>query len=572
MKQLRSIRSILVLAFTLSLVIPVLVMMLYAHFITGRALANQALERELHDVTLQAQHIEQSLSHIREDAAYLVRLRSLQQFQNGSTTIHDIEQDFIVFANAKPMMQRLLYLHNNSIAIGIDNSSTTPRLIDTDVMRSLAYQEFLQSYRILDAGEFAVSFDIVWDKPVLRYSMGVEDGVLVIEVLASWVLRNMPGIEANSIWAILHNSGQHLLFPLPDESYPSAIPATDAAISPYLESFRLSDAGTIKAEKNSFIYSRIFPTGNHDDYWLLYKQMPQSELYAVVNDFYRTSTLILLIAMIASLALSGFIAGQFIRPLMALQRKVADFAEGKPFNNLVKPLKITELNELHESFHGMVQQLTNERTQKRHLIKQLISAQEDERKRIAYDLHDGLIQQLVVAKMYTSMQKNDANEAQLANLKQSEDALSTAIVEGRRIIEGLHPTVLDDLGLVDAITEIANQEAIRYGWELDLQLETLPRDPDKTISITVFRIVQEALNNAGKHAKAKHVAIYLSNGDAVRLSIQDDGIGFDSEAEQFSSGFGIGTMRERAMSLSGLCRVESQLEQGTRVTVHLPYE
>jgi len=571
MKRLTGIRSILVLAFTLSLLIPLIVMLLYAHFITAQALATQALERHSHEVTLQAQHIEQSLAHIRDDAAYLLRLRSIRQVQTGTGTINDVEQDFTVFAIANPMIQRLLYT-GDGITIGIDNSSVTPRLIDADVLTNADYQSFLGQYAALETGQIVVSFDLVWDMPVVRYALPHDDGVLVIEVLASWVLRNMPGVEANSIWAIINRNGQHLLFPLPDEYYDNAIPATDDALSPYLSDFQSTESGTIAAGRNSFIYSRIYPTNDHQHYWLLYQQVPRSELYAVVNDFYRSGAIILIVAVIAALMISGFIAGQIIRPLTALQRKVRDFAAGQTFDTSAKPLQLTELNDLHQSFYSMATQLDSERQQKRQLIKQLISAQEDERKRIAYDLHDGLIQQLVVAKMYTSMLKNDAPESQLENVEHSEEALTHAIVEGRRIIDGLHPTILDDLGLVDAIAELANQQAKRYGWTLDLDLDNLPEEPDMTVSITIFRIVQEALNNVGKHANAKTVSISLNNGDSVKLCITDDGKGFDTSRGKWNGGIGIGTMRERAVTLSGTCKIESAVGQGTTVTINLPYE
>lgn len=571
MKRITGIRSILVLAFTLSLLIPLLVILLYAHFITAQALASQALERQSHEVTLQAQHIEQSLAHIRDDAAYLLRLRSMRQMQTGTGTIHDVEQDLIVFATANPMIQRLLYTDEN-IRSGIDNSSNTPRLIDSDVLHNANYESFLAQYIPFESGQIVLSFDLVWDVPVVRYTLAHDDGVLVIEVLASWVLRNMPGVEANSVWAIINSSGQHLLFPLPDENYDGAIPATDDALSPYLLEFQTAESGTFVAEHNSFIYSRIHPTRNQQHYWLLYQQVPRSELYAVVNDFYRSGMIILIIAVITASGISGFIASQIIRPLLELQRKVHDFAAGQAIDSSPKSLQITELNELHQSFYRMATQLESEQKQKRQLIKQLISAQEDERKRIAYDLHDGLIQQLVVAKMYTSMLKNSTEGTQLENVEHSEEALRYAIVEGRRIIEGLHPTILDDLGLVDALAELANQQAERYGWRLNLDLNNLPQEPDMTLSITIFRIVQEALNNVGKHAGAKTVSISLNNGNSIKLCIKDDGKGFEPSKGKWNGGIGIGTMRERAVTLGGACTIESHPGAGTGVMIELPYE
>jgi signal transduction histidine kinase len=572
MKRFTSIRFLLMLAFGLSLLIPVVVILLYGHLITSRVLANRALERQQHIVTLQAQHIEQSLEQVREDERYLVSLRSFRRMQTDATAIAEAEQDLIVFAAANPMYFRMLYISADNPSIGIDNSTSTPRIIATDVMQSPPYQDYLEQLSSLQTTQLAVAFDIVWDVPVLRYSLRLDNGVLVMEVLASWVLRNMPGVEANAIWAILNSNGHHLLFPLDSESFADAIPATDAAVQAYLPYFQSSENSAFNAQANTFIYSRIYPTNDRQSYWLLYRQIPQSELYAAVNDFYRTSFGILVGATLIVLGLGMFMGEQIIRPLLALQRQVGDFARGLPLSTAPKSLRLTELNELQQSFHNMAGQLENERRQNRTLIKKLISAQEDERKRIAYDLHDGLIQQLVGAKMYLAMLKTNGDEAHAANIEHGEQALTQAIIEGRRMIEGLHPTILDDLGLVDAIAEHAQQQAKLYDWTLDLQLETLPYTPDKTVAVTIFRIVQEALNNVAKHASASRVRIHLSNGNKVHLSIEDNGTGFDTQQTNGRNSLGLSTMQERATLLSGTCRIESTLDKGTTVTIELPYE
>lgn len=570
MKRLTSIRSVLISAFTLSLLLPVLAMMLYAHLITGRVLANRALERQQHEVTLQAQHIEQSLNQIRIDASYLANLPSLQRAQSDVANIGEFEQDLLVFSRAEPMILRLLYQVDESLTLGIDNSTPTPRIIDSDVMLGPEYQAFFAQYNGMNSSQFAVSFDFLWDVPVLRYSLRFDNGTLIIDVLASWVLRNMPGIEENSLWAILNQNGHHILFPLRTEDYSGAIPATDAAIAQYLNQFHESESSAFDAESNTYIYSWIYPTNDRSTYWLLYRQMPQSALYGEVNDFYRTGIIVLILAIFVALGLGALISRQIIQPLIELKRKVSHFAQGLPVIKTDHPLRLSELNELHQSFYQMAEQLEDERKQKRDLIKKLINAQEDERKRIAYDLHDGLIQQLVVAKMYLAMLREAGNEN--SELNKSEEALKQAVIEGRRMIEGLHPTVLDDLGLVDAIAEIAHQQAERFGWTLDLQLETLPYTPDKTVSISTFRIVQEALNNIGKHAQADHVAIRLSNGDNVKLKIEDNGIGFDVDDVNQRAGLGIGTMRERAGSLNGCCLISSTPNKGTTILLELPYK
>ena len=572
MKRFASIRFILILAFTLSLLIPIVAMMLYGSLITSRVITNRALERRQHEVTLQAQHIQQSLEHVRDDGRYLASLRTFRHMQTDNSAMLEAEQDFIVFAAANPMYFRILYLSDSGTSFGVDNSNPTPRIMADDVMQTEPYQLDYQQFSSMQVTQVAMSFDLVWDTPVLRYRLRVDNGILILDVLASWVLRNMPGVEANNIWAILHSNGQHLLFPMRSETFADAIPATDTALNPYLADFQSGESGTFNTEKSTFIYSRVYPTSDTNSYWLLYRQIPQSEIFAAVDGFYRTSLVVIGIAVVTAFGLAVFIGGQIIRPLIDLKRKARDFANGLPVAAPQKTWRLTELSELHSSFHDMADQLENERQANRRLIKQLISAQEDERKRVAYDLHDGLIQQLVGAKMYISMLKSECDKSQLAMIESSEQTVTQAIVEGRRMIEGLHPTILDDLGLVDALAELGQQEAKRYGWQLNLQLETLPYTPDKTVAVTIFRIVQEALNNVGKHAQASHVTISLSNGDIVRLSIEDDGCGFNPETLVERAGIGLGAMRERAGLLGGTCKITSTPDRGTKVMIELPYD
>lgn len=568
MRRFTSIRSILLLSFTLCLLLPSLIIFVYAQSVTGNALAEQAINQQIHEVTLQAQHIEQGLTQIREDAAYLSQLRSLRLRQHDGTLTDALEQDLAIFATTKPMIQRLLLTRYDQ-SIGLDNSSATPRTIDADVLSSEAYYALLQPYLSLATGEVSISFELVWDTPVLRYVLGLDDGIIMLDVQAAWVLRNMPDVEANRIWAIINQQGHHLLFPLPDEAYTGALVASDEALAPYVPQFE-ADSGAIEAASNILIYSHIRPAGRNNTYWSLYQQMPRADLDAVVNDFYRSSAIILLIAIVVTAIISLTIARQIVQPVRELQQKVRNFARSERVTKASKRVRIAELRDLHESFYLMATQLASERQQKRQLIKQLINAQEDERKRIAYDLHDGLIQQLVVARMYTAMIKDAPRDAAAETIQESEQALKTAIVEGRRIIEGLHPTTLDDLGLVDAIDEMVHQQALRYDWQLNLALEPLSRELDKTITITLFRIIQEALNNIAKHADANRVQVQLRIDAGIHLLVEDDGKGFDTQASNFSMGFGIGTMCERASTLGGTCHIASQPALGTSITVFIP--
>jgi len=148
------------------------------------------------------------------------------------------------------------------------------------------------------------------------------------------------------------------------------------------------------------------------------------------------------------------------------------------------------------------------------------------------------------------------------------DELRGAIADIRRLVYDLRPPALDDLGLVEALRQLAE----RYGSEggnLHVQVEApevllqLPA----AVEVAVYRIAQEALTNVVRHARAKTCIVRLVVKDDVILEIVDDGVGIPKER---SAGVGLSSMRERASELGGTCVVESTPEGGTRVLVRLP--
>ncbi len=210
------------------------------------------------------------------------------------------------------------------------------------------------------------------------------------------------------------------------------------------------------------------------------------------------------------------------------------------------------------------------------LVENLITAQEEERKLVAYDLHDGLIQYLVGARLhlrnFTRLRERDPASAESA-LETGMAQLAEAIGESRRVIEGLRPSLLDDLGLEAAIRELAHEMAGREGWQLELHLQPIDRPVPPAVEITAFRIMQEALTNVGKHARAKRVSVRLAFEDGNLVGeVRDWGRGFAGEGEiaaRQQRCVGLVGMQERARLVGGECRVWSQAGAGTRVTLRL---
>jgi signal transduction histidine kinase len=212
------------------------------------------------------------------------------------------------------------------------------------------------------------------------------------------------------------------------------------------------------------------------------------------------------------------------------------------------------------------------------LIRRLLSAQEDERKRIARELHDeagqslaGLMLELEAARLENA-RGLPVTQDTLARLRR----LAARTVEAvRGLIYDLRPAVLDDLGLVPALRWYTQTQVASRGLEVSLSERLGSERLDPALETTVFRIAQEALWNAVKHARASRVDVELSRtGDRLMLRIRDDGRGLaagDAPPERRGRvGVGLGGMVERAAALGGTVRIASRPEGGTEVTAEFP--
>lgn len=194
-----------------------------------------------------------------------------------------------------------------------------------------------------------------------------------------------------------------------------------------------------------------------------------------------------------------------------------------------------------------------------------IELQELDRRRIAADIHDGISQRLVSAWYYLRAARSSVDSSPIiAELAATESLLSDALEEARRAVVGLRPVVLDDLGLTAGLTSLAGS----LGTDADVDIDLDECRLATHIETALYRIAQEALQNVAKHAQASRVVIKLRDtDDRVRLSIEDDGVGFDRSRSGSPMSFGIDGMRERAVLLGADLEVSSRVGAGTSVVV-----
>lgn len=213
----------------------------------------------------------------------------------------------------------------------------------------------------------------------------------------------------------------------------------------------------------------------------------------------------------------------------------------------------------------------------RRLSARVLTIQENERRRIATDLHDGLGQSLTLIRLQLEecsalLAANKIVKAE-ESLQQLKHKVQHAFGELRHIAMDLRPSTLDDLGIIATLSWFFRElENACCGIKIEKNLMAQERNIPVSIKTPIFRILQEATNNIVKHAKADHIRVSLRHADdTIQLSIEDNGQGFDlSETSSYRScrkGIGLESMRERANASGGTYRIDSAISHGTRISV-----
>lgn len=304
-----------------------------------------------------------------------------------------------------------------------------------------------------------------------------------------------------------------------------------------------------------------------------------------------SSSLFYLIPVLLVTRVVGFYPGIVAAMAAALMWLAADLNAGLAFTHLVTPywnaamrlgtfLVAVSLVAAMRSLNEHLEERVIERTaaleaqmqEKRELEKTILEISDNERARIGQDLHDGLCQQLVSAAFSANMlQTNLGNDHQPENphVTRIADMIDDAITQARNLARGLYPVRLETEGLEMALRELAATMSRRF--EIDCTVDC----PDPITSciastdIHLYRIAQEAVINAAKHAEARHIVISLASPDGrVRLTVTDDGIGIGSHPKN-PDGMGLRIMEYRARMIGATFRVANHSPCGTAVTCEI---
>jgi signal transduction histidine kinase len=232
-----------------------------------------------------------------------------------------------------------------------------------------------------------------------------------------------------------------------------------------------------------------------------------------------------------------------------------------------------EVLRIGSMFNLLLDGLASDRTRLRALAAEVIAAGDRERAALARELHDSTAQHLAALQLQLAAAAREASDPMLAErLRGARDAAQSTLEEVRVLSHSVHPAVLDDLGLDAALRRLAREASHGNGVDIDVDAETGSEPLPPNVATVLYRVAQEAVRNATRHAAPRHVRINLLRGpDTITLEVHDDGRGFDLEAaERRRSGMGLLSMRERTALIDGIVEIKTTAGGGTTVVATVP--
>jgi two-component system sensor histidine kinase UhpB len=283
------------------------------------------------------------------------------------------------------------------------------------------------------------------------------------------------------------------------------------------------------------------------------------------------------LATLVSVAINFAVLKAALQPLEVLNRVVGEVRQGN-LEVRVPDVLFTDpvLDDLNETLNEILDALQAHRAHLQALSAQVLQAQEDERKRIARELHDETAQVLTTLLIGLKMLARARSQAELqARLSEMRELTAHALEAVRDMALELRPSTLDDLGLVDALESYAETYASRLGLPVHFEAEGFDQRLSAQIELALYRVVQEAMTNVARHASAREVWVVLRHaGDEVSASVRDDGAGFEPEEVMKSkeAGLGLFGMRERMSLVGGDLTIQSAPGSGTSVLARVRLE
>jgi signal transduction histidine kinase len=521
------------------------------------ALAKRA---SIQSVSLQVNTISRAIAMVSSIVLYLGEERSLTRFLSGDAERGELEANYrSICKNARMFHRvRLLDLAGGEL-VRVDADGDAPVAAPPGDLGPGADPELAARAAELGRGQVYVSrFELArpapgeaepW-KPVLHFAVlayGADQrplALLVLDYIGDSILRfvQQTGLQVQGWTALVDRDGHFLGAPAGESSWTGVLGARAGFADHHpraWEELRGETSDWHLDELGLYVHGLV-PTPRHREAALsdldlaVVCHVPREELYAQSRN-----TLRILLAGGAGVAVI----------LTAVAWRLAHAAS----------VRIEHERRLADSERGL-----------RKLSARLIEAQEEERRRISRDLHDELGQQATAIAILQKRALRSDDDAQRRDLLGDAIAATDSLLAGvHRIATSLRTTILDDLGLAAALRAACADAGERSGLAALAELDFDDRELAPDLAQAVYRLVQEGLTNAQKHARAKELRVSVKRDDGrLLVEIRDDGVGFDPRAPH--DRLGLLGMRERVEQLGGLFRCESEPGAGTRLSASFP--
>ena len=334
------------------------------------------------------------------------------------------------------------------------------------------------------------------------------------------------------------------------------------------------ESGTtyVKREDTEHVvaYSSISPTG-----WALITEERWEMVVSPSLELTQLAPLVLVPAFVLALIALWFVATRIVQPLQKLETKAAALAWGD-FETIQEPVGgISEVQHLQAELSEMSRKVQAAQEGLHGYIGAITAAQEEERLRLARDLHDDTIQAVIALKQRVQIaQTSVKDQASLRVLNELEILAERTVADLRRMTRALRPIYLEDLGLVTALEMLARETSENNPLEVNFRKSGEEQRLTHEVELALYRIAQEALSNVVHHANANSALLSIHFGkDEIRLEIRDNGVGFEmpKSPTDFAPGghFGLLGIHERADLIGGRLEIQSEVGQGTRLSVWL---
>jgi len=402
---------------------------------------------------------------------------------------------------------------------------------------------------------------------------GLAHGVVGIDGtgLATW-MSQMVGDQVGTVLVV---DGEGTILAHPDSQRVGASLQTDPGVMAALA--QQEGAIVVTSDDDEPMMTAFVPVAGTD--WVVLVREPVEDLIGPILRFSSLAPIVAVGAGILSLLILTFGWRTIVRPLQALAQAAGQVSWGN-YSTIKHPSGgVQEVKDLHLALAEMVERIQGYEAGMQDYLGAVTQGQEAERARLAQELHDGPVQDLIAlgqqAEMARRLVERGETERAQTLLEETRQAELETVDELRRIIGALRPVYLEDLGFLPALEMLARQTTERTSAHVKLEKEGDMRRFAPEVELAAYRIAQEALNNAVQHAQAQHIVVRVDcDPEGLTLSVADDGVGFilppRPDVLTRADHFGLVGMQERATRLGGTLQVDTAPGTGTRITAHLP--